>query len=79
MPAVDKYKMLLSHEEVEGIEAPQFQDTPIEGSLEAPMMNEQISMVPPGLESTDRVPKRLVNYQHLSFFYQSPERCRRMR
>jgi hypothetical protein len=49
--------------EVEGIEAPQFQDTPIDGSLEAPMMNEQISMVPPGLESTERTPQRLNRYQ----------------
>lgn len=52
--------------EVEGIEAPQFQDTPIEGSLEAPMNT--ISMVPPGLESTDRAPKRLNRYQMEEFW-----------
>lgn len=51
----------LPNTEVVGIEAPtpMFQDTPVEASLEAPMMPSS-SMVPPGITS----PKRLNRYQN---------------
>jgi len=57
MPAVES--------ETDGLEAPQVQDTPVEGKLdamEAPLMQETTSMVPPGLESA---PKRLSRYNEL--------------